>query len=241
MRLLAEAWQTGTLLRRYKRFLSFVQLEGGETVTVHCPNTGAMTNCWDPGDRVYLSKSNDPKRRTRFTLEVVRHQGHWIGVNSMKANDLVADALRRGRLTGFEGVSEVSREHQFLDSRVDFKLGYPQGEEMLMEVKSVTYLKASGLGLFPDAPSSRALKHLSALIAAKEQGLQAALIFCVQHSGIKRVAPAVDIDPAYAAQLAEAHFKGVVIRAFKVGFRLPFAFVQHSLPVCLDQAQGGVS
>ena len=235
MKLLADTWQVGILLRRYKRFLADVQLAGGETVTVHCPNTGAMTNCWQPGDPVYLSESNDPKRRTRFTLEVVRHQGHWIGIHSSRANDLVADALSRGRLPGFEGSIEIVREHQFLDSRIDFKLGYPQGNAMLMEVKSVTYLKTKGLGLFPDAPSSRASKHLSALIAAKAQGLQAALVFCVQHSGINRVAPAVEIDPAYGAQLNEAQRKGVLIKAFKVGFRLPYAFISKPLPVCLDQ------
>lgn len=239
MKILAGNWQVGILLRRYQRFLADVELQSGEIVTAHCPNTGAMTNCWQPGDRVYLSESNDPRRRTRFTLEIVRHRGHWIGIHSSRANDLVADALKCSRLSGFEGHSDVVREHRFLDSRVDFRLAYPQGPAMLLEVKSVTYLKSSGLGLFPDAPSARALKHLSALIEAKAQGLQAALVFCVQHSGINRVAPALDIDPAYGAGLIEAHQKGVLIKAFKVGFRLPYATIVKVLPVCLDQ--GGLS
>ena len=235
MKLLAGRWQVGTLLRRYQRFLADVRLQGGEIITAHCPNTGAMTNCWAPGDQVYLSESNDPKRRTRFTLEIVCHQGHRIGIHSRRANDLVADALNQGRLEGFEGHSGVVREHRFLDSRVDFQLMYPQDNAMLIEVKSVTYLKSKGLGLFPDAPSARGLKHLSALISAKAQGLQAALVFCVQHSGIHRVAPALDIDPAYGARLAEAQAQGVLIKAFKVGFRLPYAAISKPLPVCLDQ------
>jgi sugar fermentation stimulation protein A len=239
LKLLGGSWQVGILLRRYQRFLADVQLQGGEIVTAHCPNTGAMTNCWQPGDQVYLSDSNDPRRRTRFTLEVVCHRGHRIGIHSRRANDLIADALKRGRLSGFEGYSDIIREHQFLDSRVDFRLAYPEDKAMLMEVKSVTYLKSKGLGLFPDAPSARALKHLSTLMAAKAQGLQAALVFCVQHSGINRVAPALDIDPAYGARLAEAQEQGVMIKAFKVSFRLPYAAISKPVPVCLGH--GGLS
>ena len=98
MKLLAGRWQVGTLLRRYQRFLADVRLQGGEIITAHCPNTGAMTNCWAPGDQVYLSESNDPKRRTRFTLEIVCHQGHRIGIHSRRANDLFADELNLGRI-----------------------------------------------------------------------------------------------------------------------------------------------
>ena len=113
MKLLAGSWQVGTLLRRYQRFLADVQLQGGEIITAHCPNTGAMTNCWKPGDQVYLSESNDPsgERVLRWKLCAIEVTESVSILR--RANDLVADALNRGQLEGFEGHSDVMREHRF--------------------------------------------------------------------------------------------------------------------------------
>ena len=199
MRLLSHAWTTGILLRRYKRFLADVMLEDESVVTVHCPNTGAMTNCFGAGDRVYLSRAKDPKRKTPFTWEVNRHGRHWIGINAAKANGIIGEALYRRALPGFESVQSVLPEQSFAGSRIDFRLTFLDRPDMLLEVKSVTYRAANNVGLFPDAPSERALKHLEALIEARRQGLQAGLMFCAQHTGIDRIAPATDIA-IYAIQ-----------------------------------------
>ncbi|MDA0958501.1 MAG: DNA/RNA nuclease SfsA [Proteobacteria bacterium] len=231
MRILSEPWLEGRLIRRYKRFLADVALPDGTEVTVHCPNTGAMTNCFKEGDQVFLSETRDTKRKTRFTWELSRHGAYWIGINSAKANALIGEALDKRRLAGFESVQEIKSEQRFLDSRMDFKLAFQGQPDMVMEVKSVTYRVRGNLGLFPDAPSLRAIKHLDALIEARRQGLQAALIFCAQHSGIDRIAPAVEIAPDYGAKLQAAAAVGVKIHGFKVGYQLPYAQIKRALPV----------
>ncbi len=233
MRLLGAQWTTGTIIRRYKRFLADVALGDERVITAHCPNTGAMTNCWAKGDRVYLSASNDPRRKTQYTLEIIRHEGSFIGVNSVKANDLIFDALKQDKLEGFSGFQRFERESAFRDSRFDFKLNDPGGISQFVEVKSVTYKSDDGWGLFPDAPSARARKHLQTLIEAQQQGFRAALIFCAQHSGIKRIAPAGTVDPEYAQLLDRAIQSGVSVFGFGISFRPPFAWVSGALPVAL--------
>jgi sugar fermentation stimulation protein A len=234
MRLLGAQWTTGTLIRRYKRFLADVALADERVITAHCPNTGAMTNCWAEGDTVYLSASKDPRRKTQHTLEIIRHQGRFIGVNSAKANDLIFDAFKHDKLEGFSGFERIERESAFQDSRFDFKLSDSRGASQFVEVKSVTYKSDNDWGLFPDAPSARASKHLQTLIEAQQQGFRAALIFCAQHSGIKRIAPAGAVDPEYAQLLGRAIQAGVSVVGVGISFRPPFAWVSGVLPVALE-------
>ncbi|MGB1740600.1 MAG: DNA/RNA nuclease SfsA [Pseudomonadales bacterium] len=238
MRLLGAQWTKGTIIRRYKRFLADVVLANGQEIIAHCPNTGAMTNCWAEGDTVFLSSTNDPRRKTQHTLEIIRHRGRFIGINSAKANDLIFDALKKGRLERFSGFEQIERESAFLDSRFDFKLTASSQVSQFIEVKSVTYHSSNGWGLFPDAPSVRARKHLQTLIEAQQLGFKAALVFCVQHSGIKQIAPASAVDPEYAELLGEAVQAGVSVCGVGVAFRPPFAWVSGSLPVALEMAVG---
>ncbi len=204
-----------TLLRRYKRFLADVRLESGEELTVHCPNTGAMTGCAEPGSRVWLHDSGNPKRKYRYTWELVESgDGHLACVHSARANALVAEALAEGALPFLEGYPGVAREVAFggEGSRVDFLLDGPRGQ-CLVEVKSVTLHVGDGLGLFPDAPSVRGRKHLRELARSAAAGRRALLLFVAQHSGIQRVAPADRIDPAYGEALREAMAAGVEVHA----------------------------
>ena len=231
MKILRGEWQAGTLVRRYKRFLADVRLKvSNKLVTAHCPNTGAMTGCLEPGADVWLSHSDDPSRKTSFTLELIRINGHYIGVNTHNANRLIEEAIIKGRLGPVLHDTHPDREVAFEGGRLDFRLGR-QGADHFVEVKSVTWMEGRGVGRFPDAKSDRAVKHLAHLGHLVKQGASSTLIFCVQHSGIKSVEPARDVDPHYADALAQVVSEGVVCKAFKVQFRPPHAFVTKVLPV----------
>lgn len=225
------------LIRRYQRFLADVITAEGEALTLHCPNTGSMRNCYHPDATVYYSTSHNPKRRYRHTWELsVTAAGDWIGINTLRANALVAEALLADRIPGFEGAAEIRREVRHgLGSRLDF--GFQQGgRQWLCEVKSVTLCEGAGRGYFPDCVSQRALKHLQALTQIATEGGAAALIFCVQHSGIRSVSGAAHLDPAYATALTRAAAVGV--RLVAVGADLSAEGIElcRPLPVLLDAA-----
>lgn len=227
---------TATLLKRYKRFLADVILDD-QVITVHCPNTGAMTGCAEPGMRVWLSKSNNLKRKYPYTWEFAQtSSGHMIGIHSAHANRLVQQALQRQMITEYNDYgqiySEVSLdsflpEHQSR-SRIDFQLKDADGNACFIEVKSVTLLEG-GQGFFPDTKSERALKHLESLVALKHQGYEASLFFCVQHSGIDSVAPADHIYPAYGEALRLAIAEGVKVFAYTAAFTKPLSDPSLSL------------
>ncbi len=205
------------LIKRYKRFLADVRLMDGSQITVHCPNTGKMTGCAEPGCRIWLSKSNNKKRKYPYTwelVEVARDQMAFI--HAAKANALVHEALDQDLLKELCGFDTLRKEVRFglEGSRVDFLLGYPQ-EQCIIEVKSVTLHLGGGLGLFPDAISERGSKHLRELMLAKQRGYRAVLCYSVQHSAIEEVRPAEEIDPVYAATLRQALSAGVEMIAYK--------------------------
>lgn len=208
------------LIKRYKRFLADVALPNGDTLTVHCPNTGAMTGCADPGSQVWLSTSDNTKRKYANTWELARTAaGHWIGIHSAKANALVLEAIEKGVIRQLQGYSQLRTEVKYGEekSRIDVWLEDEDGQQCFVEVKSVTLLQAgeTGLGVFPDAVSARGAKHLRELMAVKKQGHRAVLLFCVQHSGIDKVAPADNIDPCYADTFREALAAGVEVYAYR--------------------------
>lgn len=202
-----------TLLRRYKRFLADLK-RGDETFTAHCPNTGAMTGCAEPGATAWYSLSDNPKRKYPATFEMVQTPQGLCSVNTGRANALVGEAIRCGVIEGLGQVQSLQAEAPIPGGggRFDFALG--ETTRTYVEVKSVTLIRAQGLGVFPDAVSTRALKHVRALRDQVSAGHRGVLVFCAQHTGVKRIAPATDIDPAYAAELADAMQYGVEIRAF---------------------------
>lgn len=207
----------GQLMRRYKRFLADVEFPGGLVETVHCPNTGAMTGCDIPGSEAWCSRSDNGKRKYPLTLEVVVVDDHPIVVNTGRANGLVAEAVRLRQIEAFQDYGSVRAEVKSPDGRGRFDLllrgdGVP---DCFVEVKSVTYLISDGLGVFPDARSERARKHLESLMSVVASGARAVLFFCVQHAGIQRVAPAEKIDPGYASLLREAMAAGVEVYAWR--------------------------
>ena len=244
---------SATLIKRYKRFLADVtltnhSLKNNEITTIHVANTGAMSGCADSGNIVYYSTSNNPKRKYPFSWEISQNKDkHFICVNTLRANQLVEEALNDGVITELNGFSSLEREVKYgsENSRIDFLLKYKKLPSQLsstfkkpdtyIEVKSVTLLddmfgnelnstltkqsnKNKGQGYFPDAISIRGQKHLRGLIEMVQQGHRAILLFTVLHSGIDKVSVAKHIDKKYAELLMQAQESGVEILVYKAKF-----------------------
>ncbi|RPG49206.1 MAG: DNA/RNA nuclease SfsA [Gammaproteobacteria bacterium TMED1] len=212
------------LIRRHKRFLADVYLQNGTRITVHCPNTGSMRNCLEHGASVWLSHSSNPGRKYQYTLEFLQtKRGHYIGLNSGRANKLVSDAIRSGVIKELRGYSYLKPEVKYgvENSRIDFVLSEKGRRDCYVEVKSVTLLESPftrGEGYFPDSVSIRGQKHLRELSTIALGGARALLLFCVQHSGIRRVRSADHIDSAYGESLRTAIEAGVEVVAYKTRF-----------------------
>lgn len=214
----------GTLLRRYKRFFADVRLGDGREVVAHCPNTGSMRAVNVPGCRVWLAASDNPKRKLAWTWELIElpqpdGSTAMASVHTGRANRLVEEALREQRLTGLAGYATLKREAKVAgarqtEARLDFRLDDPKRGSAFIEVKQVTLKEPDGHGYFPDAVSVRGRKHLLVLADLAARGHRAVLLFCVAHAGIRDVAPAAHLDPAYALALREVAALGVEMRAY---------------------------
>lgn len=205
--------QSATLIKRYKRFLADVVTAEGETFTLHCANTGAMTGCAEPGDTIWYSTSDNTKRKYPHSWELTQTQaGDWICVNTLRANSLVKEALSNNSITELMGYPCITSEVRYgaENSRIDLLLQSEELNSCYIEVKSVTLLQ-SGYGYFPDAVTQRGQKHLRELQHIVEQGQRAVLFFAVLHTGINCVSAAKHIDPTYASLLELAMQKGVEV------------------------------
>lgn len=204
----------GKLIKRYKRFLADVELDNGEIITAHCTNSGSMKSCLEDGAEVFLSETNNPKRKTRFTWEMIKINNHWIGINTGNPNKIAFEAISNNQIDKLAGYSNVKREVKFGDSRFDI-YAEKEGKECFVEVKNVT-LKEGKHARFPDAVTTRGQKHLKTLIDVKSQGKRAVMLYIVQRMDVEVFAPARDIDPVYADLLKEAFEKGVEIIPIQV-------------------------
>ena len=196
----------GTLLRRYKRFLADVELENGELVTAHTANTGSMQGCCEPGSPVWLSQSDNPKRKYPLSWEIVGvNRTTLVGINTGLPNQLVGEAIENGVIEELQGYANMRKEVRYGEenSRIDILLEDEEKGLCYIEVKNVTLVK-NGHAFFPDAVSSRGAKHLRELIAMKKAGHRSVIFFCVQREDADDVAPADQIDPLYGETLREA-------------------------------------
>ena len=226
--------QRGTLQRRYKRFLADVLLDSGEAITAHCPNTGAMTGCAEPGSPVWLSRSDSKTRKYPHTWELVETAAGLACIHSARANKVVLEALSENRVAELTGYSELRSEVKYGEgSRADVLLSDGK-RRCYVEVKSVTLLREGGIGAFPDAVSTRASKHLRELQTVVENGDRAVIFFCVFHTGIKNVRAAADIDPDYATALSQALGAGVEALAWSTDISPQQLRLQHALPLLAD-------
>lgn len=212
--------QQGKILKRYKRFLADIELPDGSVVIAHCPNTGSMTGCWEPGAPVEISHSDNPKRKLAWTLERVDMGQGWIGVNTARTNAVVAEAILEGKIPQLQGYAELKREVKYEvpghpRSRLDLRLSNGMAPDALVEVKSVTLWDGERLR-FPDAVSERACKHMRLLQAVVEEGLRGVVIFALNRPEGESFSPAGDIDPGYAEALAEALASGVEAYALRI-------------------------
>lgn len=226
----------GTLVRRYKRFFAEVRLDDGREVVAHCPNTGSMKAVNVPGCRVWLSPSDNPRRKLAWTWELIElpevdGRNAPVSVHTGRTNRIVEAALSQSSLAPLAGYAHCRREVRIGEARLDFLLeqqsrdtrafGGAPNARVYIEVKQVTLKESDGHGYFPDSVSARGLKHLHVLEALARKGERAVLLFCVAHEGIDDVAPAAHIDPAYAAGLQAAAAAGVEVLAF--GTRVEWA------------------
>ncbi len=203
----------GKLIRRYKRFLADVELENVEVVSAHCTNSGSMISCIEEGAAVYLSPATDPKRKTRFTWEMILINNKWVGINTNIPNILVYEAVRDRAIPALDQYTNVRREVKFEDSRFDV-YAENETEKCFIEVKNVS-MKVGDAALFPDAVTSRGRKHLETLIRVKQQGMRAIMVYVVQRMDVKSFGPARHIDPDYADSLQKAIRTGVEVIALQ--------------------------
>lgn len=220
----------GILIKRYKRFLADIELEDGSTVTVHCPNSGSMRGCADPGSPVRLSLSSNPGRKYPFTWEMVQVNGCWVGINTALPNHLVYEAIVNGSIPELTGYASIRPEVPYGDhSRIDLLLGRPSGR-CFVEVKNVT-LAADDRALFPDAVTTRGQKHLNELMRVVREGDRGIIFFTVQREDTLSVSPADNIDPEYGRLLRLAVSRGVEALAYQAVVTPAEIILTKRLPV----------
>lgn len=204
----------GRLLRRYKRFLADVELDTGEVIVAHCPNTGSMTGCCEVGSRVVLRDSQNPERKLLYTLQTVEADGTWVNVDTGLPNVLVPEAIAAGLVPALRGYSSIRREVKYgKNSRIDVLLEKASGARCYVEVKNTTLVR-NGQGQFPDAVTERGRKHLVELTDMVAEGHRAVMFYIVSRDDVKSFAPADDIDPAYGKALRQAVDAGVEAIAY---------------------------
>ena len=234
--LLSPIRQHGILLQRYKRFLADIILSDGTELTVHCPNPGAMRGCSAPGSPVIISKSDNPKRKYAWTLEMVQDNGVWIGVNTGLTNKLVHEAFQSGLIDIFGPIESVQPEVKVSEkSRLDFLLHTVTGP-VYVEVKSCSLVEEDK-AIFPDAVTARGTKHLHELARLLDRETRAAVLFCVQRADGHCFAPAYHIDPLYAETLAEVQKQGVQVLAYRARVDPEEICITAAIEICPEAQQ----
>ena len=200
----------GKLIKRYKRFFTDIKLNNS-IITAHCPNTGSMKGLLDEGNNVWVSKNDDPKRKLKFTLEMIEANNVLIGVNTHRANKIVHHALKNKLIHEFKSIDKIQSEFKYSnDTRFDFLC-----DNKLLEVKNVTLLRDSKIAEFPDAVTSRGTKHLKNLINSIKKGYKPFVLFLTQIQGINNFKIAKDIDEEYYKNYLIAKKAGVNFIAYR--------------------------
>jgi sugar fermentation stimulation protein A len=224
----------GRLVRRYKRFLADVVLDGGGAVTVHCPNPGRMLGLDGPGARVWVSKSGNPARVLPLTLELVEADGGLVGINTIHPNRLVEEAIGAGRIAELRGYEVIRREVRYDERcRIDLLLHRSDRPDCFVEVKNV-HLKRTAGAEFPDAVTVRGAKHLGALARQVAAGARAVVVYVVQRTDCADFRIAADIDPVYAASFRAALDAGVEAACYACDISLDGVRLARPLPFFPD-------
>ena len=200
----------GKLIKRYKRFFADIKLNNS-IITAHCPNTGSMMGLLDEGNNAWVTKNDDPKRKLKFTLEMIEVKNVLIGVNTHRANKIVNHALGNKLINEFKSIKKIQSEFKYSnDTRFDFLC-----DEKLLEVKNVTLIRDSKIAEFPDAVTSRGTKHLKNLVNSIKKGYIPYVLFLTQIQGINNFKIAKDIDEEYYRNYLIAKKAGVNFIAYR--------------------------
>ena len=223
----------GKLIKRYKRFFTDVKL-GKEIVTAHCPNTGSMKGLLDEGNEVYLLPNNDPKRKLKYGLEIIKSRKNLVGVNTHMANRIVEHGLKNNLVDELKNNDIIKAEVFFnKETRFDFLLE-KKGQKMFVEVKNVTLFRNKDTAEFPDAPTARGIKHLLTLIDAIKKSYKTYLIFLVQIQNMKYFKIAKDIDEEYYNTYLKAKKAGVNFLAYRCDISSKKIFIDKKLKIIDD-------
>ena len=200
----------GKLTKRYKRFFTDIEVNN-KILTAHCPNTGSMMGLLNEGNDVWVTKHNDPKRKLKFTLEMIKVNKRIIGVNTHRANRIVEHGLNNKLITEFKSIKKIKVEFKYSDdTRFDFLC-----DKKILEVKNVTLVRENNIAEFPDAVTSRGSKHLKMLINSIKKGYKPYVLFLTQIQDINKFKIAKDIDANYFKNYIEAKKAGVNFIAYR--------------------------
>jgi sugar fermentation stimulation protein A len=206
----------GVLIKRYKRFLADVRLENGEVVTAHCPNTGSMQGCCKQGYPVYLSYHDNPKRKLKYTWDLIAMPTSLVGINTLIPNRLVFSSIIGGLVPELCGYETIQREVSIGDhSRIDLMLDSEVNGRCYVEIKNCTLVN-EGIAYFPDAVTARGLRHLNELVQLAESGFRTVMFYFIQRMDARLFRPADHIDAAYGRQLRYAVKQGIEIVVYDV-------------------------
>ncbi|MES0870348.1 DNA/RNA nuclease SfsA [Pseudovibrio sp. SCP19] len=211
---------TGRLIKRYKRFLADVTLDdSGAEITAHCANSGSMMGLKEPGIKVWLTPNDDPKRKLKYSWEMLEIDGAMVGINTSRPNGLVEEAIEAGRIPELSGYDKLRREVKYgKNSRIDILLEGEGDKRTYVEVKNVTLAREDGVAEFPDAVTARGAKHLDELADMVREGHRAAMVFLIQRDDCDALVLARDIDKKYGEAFDAAVKAGVEVYA--IGCRL---------------------
>jgi len=203
----------GTLIKRYKRFFVDIKHQN-ETIIAHCPNSGSMLGLLKEGNKVWFSKSNNPKRKLKYTLQIIEVNNKLVGVNTHLTNKIVLESLRTKKIKKLSKFNDIKTEVKFSNNtRFDFLISN-YNEKCFLEVKNVTLVREENTAEFPDAVTSRGTKHLKELIKAKKKGYKSYLLFLIQREDCKMLKIAKDIDVNYKTAFDLALKNGVKILCY---------------------------
>ena len=207
----------GELIKRYKRFFVDVKI-GNKTVVAHCPNTGSMMGLLKKGNKIWVSKSDSPKRKLKYTMQIIEDQKAKVGINTHLTNKIVLEALENKRIKNFQNIDKIIQEVKFGENtRFDFLI-FEGKKKIFLEVKNVTLSRLKGKAEFPDAVTSRGLKHIKELLKAKKKGYEIYLLYVIQRNDCNRFNIAGDIDNKYCELLTKAVKKNLNVLCYDCKF-----------------------
>ena len=194
---------SGLLIKRYKRFFADIKIKN-QIVTAHCPNTGSMQGLLNAGNKVWISKTDNPNRKLKYTLEIIESGKSKVGVNTHSSNKIVHHALKNDLIDELKEFIEIKPEAKFGENtRFDFLL-FKKKDKAFIEVKNVTLSRNKKIAEFPDAITTRGLKHINELVKASKKNYKIFILYLIQRDDCKSFTIAKDIDPYYANALAKA-------------------------------------